>query len=422
MKLSSTRRYRRSTSRSRETGVFKKDNQPENMFFAVPSQQSFFKPVINRKCAHCEAEDKQVKRAPAEEEKKIQKVEEKKEELHRLAGPKEEEKTIHKMEDKKEEVHRQAAPEEEDKKLNKMGEKKEEEKTIAKKEANATNTVAANTGNYIRSLSGKGSRLPKETLHFFGERMGYDFGHVKIHTGNDAEKSAKDVNAKAYAVEHNIVFNKGQYNPSSAEGKKLLAHELTHVMQQEGNDPELLNRVAQLTDKKKEDEKPIAIEGKATKTKQKTSYGCGGVQVGGQTDANYKSSFKTKGKTKSSDECTDCSAPDCISSSGTVISTFKSQPVITLPDVPDGLSKCEAKAVRKFINGTLKKHEQQHKKAFQTYDGVIKTPYEFTGCKSELGSLVQSIHDGIDAQRSTDANALSDALDPFNVPIPCNCE
>ena len=412
MKLSFTRRYRRSTSRLREGSNFKKDNQLEQTFFAAPSQQSFFKPVLNRKCNHCEADEKTVRRmAENKEEEKLHKSADKKDEEVQRAADKKEEEKLQKSADKKEE-----------KELNRVTDKKEEEKTIAKKEAAATNAGLANTSNYIRSLNSKGSELPKETQHFFGERMGYDFSNVKIHTGTEAEKSTKEVNAKAYCVDNNIVFNKGQFNPTSSEGKKLLAHELTHVMQQQDAEPSVLNRVAQLTEKKKEEEKPVNIEGQATKTKQKTSYGCGSVQVGGRTDANYKSSFKTSGKIKPSGECSGCSAPDCVTSSGKVVSTFKAHPVITLPDVPDGLSKCEAKAVRKFINGKLKKHEQEHKKAFKTYDGVIKTPYEFTGCKSELAPLLQSIHDRIDATRSTDANALSDLLDPFNEPIPCNCE
>ena len=81
-------------------------------------------------------------------------------------------------------------------------------------------------------MNDKGESLSKQQRHFFGSRMGYDFGNVKIHTGKDAADSAKDVNAKAYTIGNNIVFNDGQYNTGSIEGKKLLAHELTHVMQQ----------------------------------------------------------------------------------------------------------------------------------------------------------------------------------------------
>jgi hypothetical protein len=462
MKLTYSRRYHRSTSRSMENAMSKRDGQHEHTFFAAPSHESFFKPnaEIHRKCDHCEAEEKSVKRGDKEDEKKVQKMSDKKEEekiqrqpekkeeekIQKMGDKKEEDKTLHrqgekkeeekiqKMSDKKEEEKIQRAPEKkEEEKIQKMDDKKEEkelhrvpekeeEKSIAKKESSPSKSSSPDTSTYIHSLNGKGSALPKDTQHFFGERMGYNFSNVRIHTDASAEQSAKDVNAKAYCIDNNIVFNKGQYNPASAEGKKLLAHELAHVVQQQGNEPELLNRVAQLTEKKQEEEKPVSIVGKATKTKNKTAHGCAGVEVHGQTDANYSSSFKTTGRSRTSTECTDCTPPDCVTSKGSVISVFKAKPVITLPAVPDGLTKCEAKAVRNFINGTLKRHEQQHVTAFKTYNGTISTPFDFTGCRAGLDTLVQSIHDGIDAQRVADADALSDALDPFNATIPCNCE
>ncbi len=79
MKTSVSRRYRRSPSQLREGRMFKKDMQQEQTFFGAPSHESFFKPngAIQRKCAHCEAEDKKAHRMAAdkEEEKKIQKNE-----------------------------------------------------------------------------------------------------------------------------------------------------------------------------------------------------------------------------------------------------------------------------------------------------------------------------------------------------------
>jgi hypothetical protein len=451
MKLAYSRRYRRSTSRTRETAVQKKEGPQEQLFFAAPSDRSFFKPsqTIQRKCAHCDAEDKNVQRAAfdKEDEKKIHREEEKKEEpvqkkddrsgnveLQRAAEHKEEEK-IQKKGDKKEEEKVQREPEKkEEEKIHKMEDKKEEkdvhrtadqkeeDKHIAKKESGPSDAGSAKTSAYIHSLPGKGSPLPKEAQQFFGKRMAHDFSEVRIHTGTEAEQSAKNVNAKAYTTGYNIVFNKNQYNPASADGKKLLAHELTHVVQQKGNDPEWLNRVAQLTEKKKEEGKPVSIVGRGTKTRNKTSHGCAGVDVQGQTDANYSSSFKSTGASHTSTECTDCAAPDCITIKGSVISAFKAKPVISLPSVPDGLSRCEANAVRIFINGTLRRHEQQHVSAFKTYNGTIRTPFEYTGCRAGLDSLIQSIHDGIDMQRMANANALSDALDPFNATIPCNCK
>ncbi len=63
-------------------------------------------------------------------------------------------------------------------------------------------------------------------------RFGHDFGHVRIHTDERAAESAHLVNATAYTVGHNVVFSPGRYAPQSIPGQKLLAHELTHVVQQ----------------------------------------------------------------------------------------------------------------------------------------------------------------------------------------------
>jgi hypothetical protein len=59
-----------------------------------------------------------------------------------------------------------------------------------------------------------------------------DFGHIRIHTGSQAASSAKALNALAYTVGHNIVFGEGQFSPETEAGRSLLAHELTHVVQQ----------------------------------------------------------------------------------------------------------------------------------------------------------------------------------------------
>jgi hypothetical protein len=64
------------------------------------------------------------------------------------------------------------------------------------------------------------------------QRFGHDFSRVRVHSGAAAEQSARDVNANAYTVGHNIVFGAGQFAPASHRGRRLLAHELTHVVQQ----------------------------------------------------------------------------------------------------------------------------------------------------------------------------------------------
>jgi hypothetical protein len=64
--------------------------------------------------------------------------------------------------------------------------------------------------------------------------LGPDFSRVRIHTDDQANKSARAVNARAYTVGHHIVFAQGQFEPASSNGKQLIAHELTHVVQQQG--------------------------------------------------------------------------------------------------------------------------------------------------------------------------------------------
>ncbi|NCU06203.1 MAG: DUF4157 domain-containing protein, partial [Chitinophagaceae bacterium] len=84
---------------------------------------------------------------------------------------------------------------------------------------------------FFHPATTQGQALSSTTQHFFKARLGHDFSHVKIHTGTEAEASANDLDARAYTVGNNIVFNRNEYNPDSVQGKKLLAHELAHVMQ-----------------------------------------------------------------------------------------------------------------------------------------------------------------------------------------------
>jgi hypothetical protein len=81
--------------------------------------------------------------------------------------------------------------------------------------------------------SSSGKPMDSDTRSFMENRFHYDFSGVKIHDDDLAAKSADSINALAYASGNDIVFNSGQYNTSSDAGKRLLAHELTHVMQQE---------------------------------------------------------------------------------------------------------------------------------------------------------------------------------------------
>ncbi len=81
-------------------------------------------------------------------------------------------------------------------------------------------------------LQSPGQPLDAATRAFMEPRFGQDFSSVRVHTSGQAAESAQAVNALAYTVGSNIVFGTGQYAPGASGGQRLLAHELTHVVQQ----------------------------------------------------------------------------------------------------------------------------------------------------------------------------------------------
>ena len=76
------------------------------------------------------------------------------------------------------------------------------------------------------------------------QRFGYDFSQVRVHPGRGREQSARDVNANAYTVGHDIVFGAGRFAPETHEGRRLIAHELTHVVQQSRVEGDVVQRRA----------------------------------------------------------------------------------------------------------------------------------------------------------------------------------
>ena len=83
-------------------------------------------------------------------------------------------------------------------------------------------------------ISSPGQPLDSESRDFFEARLGHNFSQVRVHTDAKAARSARALYARAYTTGHNVVFGARQYVPHSMEGRRLLAHELTHVLQQRG--------------------------------------------------------------------------------------------------------------------------------------------------------------------------------------------
>jgi hypothetical protein len=84
-------------------------------------------------------------------------------------------------------------------------------------------------------LHSPGRPLDPATRAFMEPRFGHDFSRVRVHTGAQAAESAAAVNARAYTVGQEVVFGAGEYSPSTPQGQRLMAHELTHTLQQATN-------------------------------------------------------------------------------------------------------------------------------------------------------------------------------------------
>jgi hypothetical protein len=94
--------------------------------------------------------------------------------------------------------------------------------------------ATSNLESQLSSSKGGGSPLPDEVRSFMEPRIGADFGSVRVHTDSEAVQMNRELNAQAFTHGSDIYFGAGKYNPSSSDGKQLLAHELTHVVQQTG--------------------------------------------------------------------------------------------------------------------------------------------------------------------------------------------
>ena len=120
----------------------------------------------------------------------------------------------------------------------------EEEETIHKKplstnitpfvqtKSNGEFKVSDHLTSSIENSRGNGSAMDNQTKSFMENRIGADFGSVKIHSGQESVQMNRELNAQAFTTGNDIYFNEGKYRPETDDGKRLLAHELTHVLQQ----------------------------------------------------------------------------------------------------------------------------------------------------------------------------------------------
>lgn len=104
-------------------------------------------------------------------------------------------------------------------------------------QSNNNQGISQEMNSKITSTKGQGKKMDDNTSSFMSGRFGKDFSQVKIHSDSEAANMSSDVNARAFTVGSDIYFNKGEFNPGTPKGDRLLAHELTHVAQQTKSEP-----------------------------------------------------------------------------------------------------------------------------------------------------------------------------------------
>jgi hypothetical protein len=119
--------------------------------------------------------------------------------------------------------------------IQKMDDPLKDKKKIAAvqtKPGESSNVAPANVSSKIENSSGTGSTLPRSSLSEMNSSFGVDFSDVKIHDDSDAVNMNNELHSQAFTHGRDIYFNQGKFHPENTEGKFLLAHELTHVIQQ----------------------------------------------------------------------------------------------------------------------------------------------------------------------------------------------
>jgi hypothetical protein len=125
----------------------------------------------------------------------------------------------------------------------------EDERALRRKEETGRGKIESTVPPSVHdALNSPGRQLDPATQSFMEIRFGRDFSQVQVHTDSRAAESARAINALAYTVGRDVVFNHGRYRPESADGKRLIAHELAHVSQGERAGAPMIQRQTDQTE------------------------------------------------------------------------------------------------------------------------------------------------------------------------------
>jgi hypothetical protein len=287
--------------------------------------------------------------------------------------------------------------------LNPTAPRKKEELFLMRKESNKSFDPTAAPTSVHATVSENGSPLDSATCALMESRFGHDFSQVRVHTDPAAAESARAVHARAYTVGNHVVFGAGEYQPHSIEGRRLLAHELTHTVQQAGGATALQRYAvpaslacADVVDwlNNNSPYKPEWAETACT-----YSFG-GGVNVSGskQPDGTMKADVKGHDKLTVSVACP------------------VDRPQWSPSNRPGRAAEV---AAWNSMRATLDAHESQHRKIGQTWRGTLEkrfraVDFSVTGKdKAEAMANATAELQSQQQQWTADAQAAQDAIDPF---------
>ena len=223
---------------AQQTGV---QAESEDAFFdqvaPQPPKGAFANGTVQTKLAVNAPGDKHEQEADAMADQVVQRMsapEEEKDKVHKKGKPEEEEK-VQRMsapEEEKDKVHKKGKPEEEEPLQRKCAECEKEEGGQVQRQSDGSSTAPSGVTQQIKSSKGQGSKLSDDTRTQMESSFGTDFSNVTIHTDHESTEMNNALHAQAFTHGSDIYFNEGKYNPQNTEGGRLLAHELTHVVQQ----------------------------------------------------------------------------------------------------------------------------------------------------------------------------------------------
>jgi hypothetical protein len=142
------------------------------------------------------------------------------------------------------------AQEDEQKKDAEQSEPEKQDEEIQRKETGGAATLTNNGAAAIAASRGGGQPLPTGERAFFEPRMGANLGPVRIHADAQAARLSADLAARAFTVGSDVYFGGGEYRPGEGEGRRLIAHELTHVLQQRGAEQQVQREAIELNSKR----------------------------------------------------------------------------------------------------------------------------------------------------------------------------